>query len=125
MCHSFFVHSSVDRRVGCSHVLAAVNSEAVNTGVRVIFQIMVFSRYMLRSEIAGSYSSSIFSSLKNIYTVLYSGYSSLHSHQQCKRIPYSPRPLRHLLFMEFFEDSHSDRYEVAFHCSFNLHFSNY
>jgi len=42
-------------------MLAIVNSAAVNTGVHVSFQIsiLIFSRYILRSGIAGSYNSSI------------------------------------------------------------------
>ena len=51
--HIFFTHSSVEGCLGCVHVLAIVNSAAVNTGVHVSFQILVFSSYMPRSEIVG------------------------------------------------------------------------
>ena len=59
MHHSFFIHSSVDGHLGCFCVLAIVNSTVVNTEVYVSLRIMVFSSYMPRTGIAGSYSKSI------------------------------------------------------------------
>ena len=52
---NFFIHSSVDGHLGCFHVLAIVNSAAVNNGILVSFSFLGSSGYMPTSEIAGSY----------------------------------------------------------------------
>jgi len=67
----------------------------------VSFSVLISSGYMAKSGISRSYGGSIPSFLRSLHIVLHSGYISLCSHQLCKGVPFSPHPVQHLLFVDF------------------------
>ena len=80
--------------------MTVVNSAAMNIGMHIYFSIIVLSGYMPRSRIGGSYVVTLFSFLRNSH-ILPGDSTDLHSHQQCRRVPFSLHPLQHLLFVDF------------------------
>ena len=94
MSHSCFNLSFIDGHLDCFHILAIVNNAAMNIRVLMFFQVSVLGSFghIPRSGVARSKGRSIFNFLKYHHTAFHNGYTSLDSHQQCKRVPLSPHP---------------------------------
>ena len=92
MYHNLFIHSSVNRHLGCFHVLAIVNSAVMNSGGHVSFQLWFFSEYMPNNGIPGSYGSFSPNFLRNLYTVLPEKAMAPHSSTLAWKIPWMEEP---------------------------------
>ena len=124
MHHNVFIHSCVDGRLGCFHVLAIVNSAAMNNGMHVSFlfwfpQVTYLGVGFLDHMVLLFLVFKGISITSSIVTV--SIYIPTNS---ARAFPFLHAFCPAFIVCRLFDDGHSDRFEVMSHCSFDLHFSN-
>ena len=105
--HVPYLYSSVDKHLGYFHVLPIVNSVAMYIGMHASFWIRVLFN-ICPAVVAGSYGNSIFNFLRNLCTVVHSGCTNLHFHQQHRSVILSSTPSPLFVICRLLNDSHPD-----------------
>ena len=123
MYHNFFIHSSVNGHLDCFHVLAIINSVAMNNGIHVTFSIFVSSGYMPRMGLLG-HMVLLFLVFKGIAIPSSIVAVSIYIPTVVQECSLFCTPFPAFIICRPFDEGHSDRREVISHCSFDLHFLN-
>ena len=100
--HIFLNHYSVEGHLGCFQVLAVTNKAAMN----IVEHMSLWNDwepfgYIPKSDVTESWGRLFPNFLRNRHTDIQRGCTSLHSHQQCRSVPFSPQPLQHKLLSVF------------------------
>ena len=122
--HNFFIHLSVNGHLCCFHVLAIVNSAAVNNGIHVSFSVWFPQGMWLGVGLLGLwwfYSYSFFKGLSILFSIV--AVSIYIPTNSARGFPLL-HTLSSIVVCRFFDDGHSDWCEVISSCSFDLHFFN-
>jgi hypothetical protein len=96
--HIFFVHSSLVGDVGRFHILAIVKKAAVNMSMQVSLAYWFILLQIYAQEYNDREIGLFLVFLRNVHTHFYYSWTSLYSHHQCMRVPFSRHPCQYLLF---------------------------
>ena len=100
--HILFIHSSVNGHLSCFGVLATVSSLLWTLEyVYLLKLVFIVSNICPGVELLDHIVTLFLVLLRNLCSVLQNGYTNLHPHQQYRRVPFSPHPLQHLLYIDF------------------------